>query len=328
MMTGRFSHLFTAALLMAVSLPSVAAPERSAQASAEVKVGDALPHAFFMTPDGRGPFPAVVLLGGSEGGDWFARSQSKALLAEGYAVLGLPYYSPAFPGMPSRLPGLPQAFSSIPLEQLATARDWLTARPEVRRDAIAVMGVSKGAEFALAGTSRIPGFAAVVAIVPSDVIWEGWGMGTKPGEPSSFSWNGKPLPFVPYLGMEAEFAKFGTGERPNLRKPQDAGRAANPGRVPAARIEVEKIAAPVLIAGGDKDEVWASGPMARSIGETRDRAGGLETVTLTFPDAGHMLSGTGEQSTNPAFQFPESDLAAQRTVWQATREFLARHLKP
>lgn len=323
----KFSQLFAAAFLLALSSPAAAAPD-PAQSFTETKVGEALPYAFFMKPDGDGPFPAIVLLGGSEGGDWFARNQSKALLGEGYAVLGLPYYSPAFPGMPSRFPGLPEAFSSIPLERLATARDWLAAQPEVDRKAIAVMGVSKGAEFALAATSRIPGFAAVVAIVPSDVIWEGWGMGTKPGEPSSFSWGGKPLPFVPYLGMEAEFAKFGTSERPNLRKPQDSGRAANPDRVPAARIEVEKIAAPVLVAGGDKDEIWASGPMARSIGETRDRVGGLKTVTLTFQDAGHMLSGTGEQSTNPAFQFSDSDLAAQKQVWQATREFLAKHLKP
>lgn len=321
-----FMRLAAVALALGVAAPSFAAQDAPA-AMSEIAVGDALPHAFFVKPAGTGPFPAVVVLGGSEGGDRFARSQAKTLLAEGYAVLGLPYYSPAYPGMPGQLAGLPQAFASIPLEKLAAARDWLNARSDVKRGALGVLGVSKGAEFALAGTSRIPGYAAVVAIVPSDVIWEGWGAGTKPGEPSSFAWEGRPLPFVPYLGMEAEFAKFGTGERPNLRKPQDAGRAANPDRVPAARIAVEKIAAPVLVAGGDKDEVWASGPMARTIAAERGKIPGLETVTLTFPDAGHMLSGTGVQSTNPAFQFSDSDLAAQRSVWQATRDFLAKYLK-
>lgn len=325
-MKAMCTRILALALVACAPAATFAAPGEHS-APTEIAVGEAIPYAFFLKPAGSGPFPAIVLLGGSEGGDWFARNQARTLLAEGYAVLGLPYYAPAYPGMPSKMPELPQAFASIPLEKLAQARDWLAARADVRPGALGVLGVSKGAEFALAGTSRFAGFAAVVAIVPSDVIWEGWGAGIKPGEPSSFSWAGKPLPFVPYLGMEAEFAKFGTGERPNLRKPQDAGRAANPDRVPAARIAVEKIEAPVLVAGGDKDEVWASGPMARTIAEVRQKAGGLETVALIFPDAGHMLSGTGEQSTNPAFQFSDSDLAAQRQVWQATRDFLARHLK-
>ena len=86
-----------------------------------------------------------------------------------------------------QLPDLPEAFDSIPLEKLAIARDWLLARNDIKPDGIALYGVSKGAEFVLAAASRIDGFAAVVAIVPSDVIWEGWGPQVKPGEVSSFS---------------------------------------------------------------------------------------------------------------------------------------------
>lgn len=57
-----------------------------------------------------------------------------------------------------------------------------------------------------------------------------------------------------------------------IRCPQDAGRAANPDRVAAARIPVEDIAAPVLVAGGHDDQVWDSGGMAQAIAQARDKA--------------------------------------------------------
>ena len=323
---AHFRYLL-ALFLLAVAAPLAAEPGPPVSAN-EIAVGESLPYAFFASPEGAGPHPAVILLGGSEGGDRSARDFAPRFLEEGYAVLGLPYYSPAYFGQEQQLPGMERAFSSIPLDMLETARDWLRARADVRADAIGIYGVSKGAEFALAGASRIEGFAAVVAIVPSDVIWEGWGPGTKEGEPSSFSWRGEALPFVPYLGMQAEFAKYADPEAVvRLRTPHDAGRAANPDRVPAARIRVEEIDEPVLVAGGHEDNVWDSGAMTQNIAERRAEAGGLETVALVYPEAAHALSGMGKQRTEGEFRYSEADLAAQREIWPATLEFLAKHLK-
>ena len=318
--------LAVASLLLALGMPLAAEPGPPVS-STEIAVGEDLPYAFFATPDGAGPHPVVVLLGGSEGGDSSAREFAKRFLGEGYAILGLPYYSPAYFGQDQQLAGMQKAFSSIPLDKLEVARDWLRARDDVRADAIGLYGVSKGAEFVLAGASRIDGFAAVVAIVPSDVIWEGWGPGTTPGGPSSFAWRGEPLAFVPYLGMEAEFAKYADPDQTvRLRTPQDAGRRANPDRVPGARIRVEEIDEPVLVAGGDQDNTWDSGLMAQNIAERRAEAGGLETVALIYPDAGHALSGTGVQRTEGEFRYSEADLAAQAEIWPATLAFLAEHL--
>lgn len=307
--------------------PLAAAPGAPV-APTEVMVGEQLPYAYFATPDGPGPFPVVIVLGGSEGGDGGSRSSAPRFLEQGYAVLGLPYYSPGYLPAASRLPELPEAFASIPLEKLAIARDWLTGRDDVKTDGIGLYGVSKGAEFVLAGASRIDGFAAVVAIVPSDVIWEGWGPGIAPDQASSFSWEGEPLPYVPYLGMEEEFKKYAVpGSVVRLRTPQDAGRRANPDRVPPARIRVEDIDEPVLVAGGDADNTWSSGAMAQNIAERRAERGGLETVALVFPDAGHALSGTGVQRTTGDFRYDEPTLAAQQKIWPATLAFLAKHLK-
>lgn len=309
--------------LIAIALASPLAAEPGPPVSeTEVMVGEALPGSFFATPEGDGPFPAVILLGGSEGGDRGARSLAPRFLAEGYAVFGMPYYSPAWGDQPQRIPGLPRAFAEIPVEKAQTALNWLAARDDIRGEDVGIYGVSKGAEFALLAGSYVQGFAAIAAIVPTDVVWEGWGTndGTRP---SSFSWQGEPLPFVPYEGMNEEFANpTGPDGRPRLRLPHDKGRNANPDRVAPARIAVESIDEPVLVAGGDADLVWNSGEMAQYIAERRIEAG-LPTVSLIFTDAGHSLSGDG----SPREGAREADLAAQQQIWPATLEFLAAHLK-
>lgn len=95
-------------------------------------------------------------------------------------------------------------------------------------------------------------------------------MGVLFGQRSSFSWRGRPLPFVPYIGMAEKFAKFVTAPATvRLRVPHDRGRHANPDRAVAARINVEAIKAPVLVAGGDADNTWNSGEMAQTIAERR-----------------------------------------------------------
>ncbi|MDZ7628598.1 MAG: acyl-CoA thioester hydrolase/BAAT C-terminal domain-containing protein [Parvularculaceae bacterium] len=185
-------HFWISLSLFAITF----APDASAQGAApvaptEIQVGNALPGSFFATPEGHGPFPVIIILGGSSGDDGDARRLAPRLVAEGYAVFGLTYYSPAWYGRAAKFPELPSAFRDIPVERAAMAKQWLCARKDVNCGAIGIYGVSKGAEFALLAGSLIDGFAAIAAIVPSDVVWEGWGPGTSPGESSSFSWGGK-----------------------------------------------------------------------------------------------------------------------------------------
>ena len=74
----------------------VTADPGPAVSETEIMVGDSLTGAFFATPEGEGPFPTIILLGGSEGGDCGSRGSAKRFLAEGYAVLGLPTVSLVF----------------------------------------------------------------------------------------------------------------------------------------------------------------------------------------------------------------------------------------
>ena len=304
-------------LIAAAVLSGPTAHAEPAALPGEVAVGPAMPGSFFAAPEGDGPFPAIVLIGGSGGGDGTVRRLAPRFLEQGYAVFGLVYYSPAWFGRPAQFPDLPRAFDAIPVERAGEARAFLCARAEVRCDRIGIYGVSKGAEFALLAGAYLDGFAAIAAIVPSDVVWEGWGPGTEPGQVSSFSLDGHPLPFVPYEGMQAAFAKLAKGERARLRLPHDAGRRAHPDRAIEARIPVERIAVPVFVAGGDADDTWNSGGMAQTILERRTEAG-LPTTALVFTDAGHGLSGDG---SNAEGWYADEELRVQRAIWPATLDF-------
>ncbi|MEL6110719.1 MAG: acyl-CoA thioester hydrolase/BAAT C-terminal domain-containing protein, partial [Planctomycetota bacterium] len=280
------------------------------------EIGEKFPGSFLLRDTSRETLPVVIALGGSEGGDSAARSIAPKLAARGFACIGLPYYSPAWGNQRQQFPGLPRAFAEIPLETLEDIVAWIETQEDLDSDRIALYGVSKGAEMALAAASRIDRFVAIAAIVPSDVIWEGWGVAKTT---SSFSWRGKPLPFVPYLGMGNEFAKSGRGQAVRIRLPHDAGRLANPERVEAASIQVESIQCPVFVVGGDEDNTWDSGGMARNISERR-LAAKLETEVIVSQEAGHQLSGTAYTNLSPA------NAEVRSKAFPALIKFLSRNL--
>ncbi|MEL7336652.1 MAG: acyl-CoA thioester hydrolase/BAAT C-terminal domain-containing protein, partial [Planctomycetota bacterium] len=102
-----------------------------------------------------------------------------------------------------------------------------------------------------------------------------------------------------YLGMSQEFAKGSRGQAVRIRLPHDAGRLANPDRVQAAMIDVTAIDCPVMVVGGDEDNTWDSGGMARNIHSRRTEAA-LATEIIVSKDAGHYLSGTAYTNLDPA----------------------------
>jgi len=297
----------------------------------EVEQVKQFPGAVFATLPGNVRRPALIVLGGSEGGGWVARDRSPRFASRGFAVLGLPYYSPG--AKDREIPELPAAFADIPVERLDAAFAWLEARPEVDASRVALVGVSKGAEFVLIAASRFKWITSVVAIAPTDVVWEGWGPGVEPGKRSSFAFDGKPLPFVPYREFAEELAGFRTGREVRMRRFQDKGRAADPAAAVKARIAVEKFRGPLLVIGGHDDQVWASGMMAQNISERR-AAAGLATTALIFPEAGHSLSGNGWMPTtqynagpSKSGGTPQANADAQARAFPETIAFLKRTLR-
>jgi len=277
------------------------------------------PGAILVRPAGsRGRLPVIIVLGGSEGGSQSAQEMAPRLASHGYAVLGLPYYSPAR-GQPAEFPALPSSFTDIPIERLDTVHRYLLTRRDLDPRRIGLYGISKGAEFSLVAATRYPWLRAVVAIAATDVVWEGFGPASLPrGSHSSFAFNGRPLPFVPY-------GQLGQG---SLREAHDRGRRANPEAAAHARIPVEHYEGDLMVVGAGADRVWPSGAMAQAIAERRAEAG-RRTQVLIFPEAGHNLA---RNPLDPAVTIvggtPQANAEAQITTWRATIAFLARALGP
>src|SRR5262245_32738245 len=98
-------------------------------------------------PDGRGPFPGVLALGGSDGGtpEYFLRLLSRERLA----CLALTYWG-------TRETQL--AFTDIPLEgvERALRRLQADARVAAKNGRVGVIGASRGGELALLAAATFP----------------------------------------------------------------------------------------------------------------------------------------------------------------------------
>ena len=269
----------------------------------------------------------IIVLGGSEGGSSTAKAIAPLFAARGYSTLGLPYYDPGYDPT-DRLAGLPNSFSDIPVDRLAAVRNWLMHRPSADVSRIGIWGASEGAEFALIAATHYTRIKAVAAIVPSDLVWEGWGQNGP--ATASFSFAGRSLPFQPYSGMAAELAKAAKGQPMDLRRVHLAGRASFPDRIAAARIPIQRYHGALLIAGGGADAIWPSVEMATNIAATRRQAR-LATTLLTFPDAGHLIGGPG---TSPAVELTgaggtaDAVAHARAATWRATFDLFATALTP
>jgi len=84
-------------------------------------------------PAKGGPFPGVIILGGSEGGLFEPRA--RAFAANGFAALTLAYFG---------YPNLPDELVEIPLEYFERAIAWMKAQPGIDAARLGLVGGSKG----------------------------------------------------------------------------------------------------------------------------------------------------------------------------------------
>ncbi len=269
----------------------------------------------FYPGTGEGKRAAVLVLGGSEGGLGGASNREAQLLAaRGFATLAIGYY---------RLPGQPEKLEDVPLEAITRALDWLKVQDAVDPARLAIMGTSKGAEAALLVASRRPDVGAVVAAVPSHVVWQGFDWNFMPVKSSSWSADGKSVPFLPLTPG---------GFSSDVYTPALAALSQHPEAV----IPVERITGPVLVLCGEDDSLWPSCPMARAVKERREAAGaGLATTLLAYKDAGHfgvgppLADGKKVPFMLTVFGGTETgNIAARQDGWPRTIAFLEAALSP
>jgi dienelactone hydrolase len=121
--------------------------------------------------------PAVVVIGGSEGGLYFSALIARMLAAHGYPSLALAYF---------QAPGLPATLANIPLEYFTKALTWIRQQPGVDSSHVLVYGNSRGSEAALLLGANFPALVnGVVAVSPSNVVTS-----------SAWTLGGKPIPFT------------------------------------------------------------------------------------------------------------------------------------
>ena len=193
----------------------------------------------------------VIVLSGSGGGK--ANDTARLIAEMGYDVLSLAYFDR------SGSPLVPETLEMIPLEYFDAPKKWLMDRDNTRNDGVAVYGLSKGAELALVLASHDNEYKAVIALAPSHVVWQGnpKNFSDIMSSPSSWSWMGQPLPFVPYVSNE-ERESMGFTNR-------HSASLTNKGAVERALIDVENIDAPILLLSGGMDASWPASKMGAVI---------------------------------------------------------------
>jgi uncharacterized protein len=264
-------------LLAALMLLTAQAYAADAQ---KVHITDQPFDADLFTTEGSTKKLGVIVLGGSEGGKsfYFAKPFAQA----GYPTLALAYF---------KTKTTPDTLEEIPLEYFSKALEWFNTNENIP-NGIVVAGASKGAELSLLLATEHPQIKGVIALAPSSVVWQGIPKTIFGAPRSSWTLDGKPVPFVPYNVIGFDGKNYLSLHKHSLQQKE---------AVEQATIPVEKINGSILLLSGGQDPMWPSTEMGDAIGE-RLKAKGFshKFEHIKYDDAGHtlneyfMLGGTTE----------------------------------
>lgn len=221
--------------------------------------------------------PLIILLGGSDGGNYFAAPEMHDVLTVyndyGLSVASLGYFATA---------STPKRPTELSLNAINQRIVELASSPAIAENCIAVFGFSKGAELALLLGSHFDTVQQVVAAYPSHVSWNAV---RSPFSRSGWSLDGVPLDYInaPLLSFPMLYGMLSGEYLAAFEKPLQTASAAS---LEKARIPVENIAGPVVLISGKQDEIWPSYAMATAI-EQRLRQQGKHQIMHIALEGGH-----------------------------------------
>lgn len=283
-------------------------------------------------PEGEGPFPALLVLGGSSGG-----IPTDAYVAQfanqGYAALGLAYY---------RAPGVSDVLANIPLEYIEKAISWLKKQSSTKTDRLMVVGTSMGGSYALLAASHLSEIKGAVVFDGAGVVFQSLDPANKSPEPqSTFSYKDKPVPYIPINVPELKPETFKTPLflRLFLSSYFEQGKED----LEAASIKVERIAGPVLLMGSLDDRLFASAYLLQhSYKRLHEHHFPFAYEFIAYKGAGHMLGLAGfpySPTTCCCLEIrqnkmiydvggnPKDTAEAQVDSWNQTFAFLNKHIQ-
>ncbi|XP_065611852.1 acyl-coenzyme A amino acid N-acyltransferase 2-like isoform X2 [Cyrtonyx montezumae] len=261
-----------------------------------------------LLPPGPGPFPAVIDLFGGAGG--LMEFRAGLLASRGFAVLALAFFA---------YEDLPKALTQLDLEYFEEAVELLLRHPKVRGPGLGVIGVSKGAEVALAMAAFLPQVVATVWINGTSFLY---------GNPLLYK--GLCIPSIPYQTECIRFTELGAMDNSAIFTDPRSPTCG------ASAIPVEKIRGKVLFVVGEADRSFNSKLFAQlAMARLPQDAYRL----LSYPGAGHLIEPPGSPLCsisslrgNPLPVVwggePQPHARAQEHSWQEIVQFLELNLSP
>ncbi len=255
------------------------------------------------------PGKALLVLGGGGMPYKFTIKEAKAFAEIGIPALAVSYFA---------VKDAPKTINHVPIEFVEKAAAYLHT---TGYEKVIIVGISKGAEFALVAASLIPTINGVIAFAPPSRVYMGVGSGISWVNRSSWTYRGDPLPFAycKASGLKTFINSICSREltlRPVYEKAnQEAGEDS--------LIHVERIKGPILLCASTKDSLWPSEEACISILQRLEAYHfPYPAKKLIYPYASHILLPfeTGyEKLFRIGRQSPEE---CRKTIYSLKKEIL------
>lgn len=286
----------------------------------------------FIRPKGKGPFPAVIVMGGARGG--IPPDSYVAQLAnKGYAALGLAYFF---------APGRPEHLNQVPIEFVQKAAHWLGKKKVCDVRKLALVATSMGGVYGLLAASHFPEVKAAVIFDGSGVVFQSLDSGKALSVPvAPFSFEDKPVPYLALDIPEPNADNFQTCFF--LRTFLSSYFAKDGAKREEAAIKVEKINGPLLLMGTLDDELFGSAIMLqKAYNRLVENQFPHEYEFVAYRGAGHMIGIGGlpySPTTSNALELRQNKMIfcvggnardtslAQVDSWRRTFAFLEKAIQ-
>ena len=153
-------HVCLIAILIGLAQPLFAATPKDVS----YKSGNGTVHGIIYAPEGKGPFPGIIVIHEWWGLNDWVKEQASKLADQGYVALAIDLYRGKVATTPNEahefMGGVPQDRAA---RDLQAAFAYLQSQPSVKKDRIGAIGWCMGGKYTLELATQEPGLKAAVA---------------------------------------------------------------------------------------------------------------------------------------------------------------------